>query len=77
MAFFQLLFNCIVGTFISHQHEKIMNILWNFKWHKLPKSEQKSFLKVLRMKKRIRNSVDSDFSQASTRRARLIIALTL
>lgn len=43
----ELFFICIIGTFVNHQHEKLMEFLWNFNWYKLPKPEQKNFLLLL------------------------------
>jgi 7tm Odorant receptor len=40
----QLLIACVMGTFISHQHERLINILMMFDWYKLPVHQQKNYL---------------------------------
>jgi hypothetical protein len=47
LALCQLFLICSIGTFINHQHERLLEALWNFKWYELPKEEQKSFLIIL------------------------------
>ena len=43
----QLLIACVMGTFISHQHERLLNILMMFNWYELPVLQQKNFLTFL------------------------------
>lgn len=40
----QIFIVCAFGTFISHQHQRLYNMLWKFEWNLLPCSEQKKFL---------------------------------
>lgn len=40
----QIFFVCAMGSFVRHQHQRLNDILWQFKWYELPVRHQKSFL---------------------------------
>ena len=39
----QIFFVCIMGEFVKHQHERLIALLWDFKWYNLPVRYQKNF----------------------------------
>lgn len=47
MSYMQLFIICAIGSFLCHQHKRLMQITWSFDWFKLDKFEQKNYLILL------------------------------
>lgn len=46
-SIFQLLIVCGIGTFVCHQHKRLLDVLWEFDWYKLELADRKDFLSFL------------------------------
>lgn len=40
----QIFFVCTMGSFVRHQHQRLNQFLWEFKWYQLPVCYQKNYL---------------------------------
>lgn len=40
----QIFFVCTMGSFVRHQHQRLNDFLWQFKWYKLSVCHQKIYL---------------------------------